>query len=222
MKTLLKPALGAAIAAATLAAPFAIAPAAAQQVQGIGVVNLPAVIANAQAVSTANTQRQTTYAAQLQQAETRRQALQTQLQPLVTAFNTARQQPNADQNALAQQAQQIQQIQQRGQAELQQILAPVALSQAYVEEQIQDQLQSAIEAAARSRNVTLVFTPDTVLYADNAYNMNQAVLDQLNRQLPSVNVQPPAGWVPREIREQQQAAAQAQAAQPAQPAAQGR
>lgn len=215
MKTFLKPALGAALAAASLAAPIMTAPAAAQSTANVGVVNLQAVIANSSAVQAANTQRQTTYATQLQQAETRRQALQAQLQPLVTAFNTARQQPNADQAALQRQAAQIQQLQQSGQAELQRILEPVALSQAYVEEQIEDKLQGAIEAAAKARGVTLVLTPDTVVYAAETLNMNQAVLQQLNSALPSVNVQPPAGWMPREMRAQQQAAAQAQAQQPA-------
>ena len=218
MKTIFKPVL-AGIAAATLVAPVASIPATAQQVQGIGVVNVPAVVVNSQAYQTANTQRQTTYAAQLQQAQTRQQALNAQLQPLVTAFNTARQQANANQTSLQQQAQQIAQLRQNGQAELQQILGPVAMSQAYVEEQITDQLQAGIEAAAKARNVTMVVSPDSILYADNAYNMNEAVLAQLNRLLPNAQIVPPNGWLPRELREQQEAAAAAGAQQPA---AQGR
>ena len=224
MKTFLKPVL-AGIAAATMVAPMASVPVAAQQVQGLGVVNIPAIVANSQAYTTANTQRQTTYAAQFQQAEQRRQALQAQLDPLVTAFNTARQQPNADQNALAQQAAQIQQLQQQGQAELQQILAPIGLSQAYVEEQIEEQLPAAIQAAAASRNITLVIGPESIIYADAAYNLNEAVLQQLNSQLPAARLVPPQGWLPRELREQQQAQQAAAAAaqqQQQQPAVQGR
>ena len=220
MKTLMKSAV-AGIALAAMSAPLATVPASAQSAQGIGVVNVAAVVVNSQAYQTANTQRQTTYAAQIQQAEQRQQALNAQLQPLVNAFNTARQQANADQNALQQQAAQIQQLRNQGQAELQNIMRPVALSQAYVEEQINDQLQSAIEAAAKSRNVSIVITPDTILYADNAHNLNEAVLAQLNRQLPSAQLVPPTGWLPRELREQQEAAAQAGAAQPA-AAVQGR
>ena len=64
----------------------------------------------------------------------------------------------------------------------------------------------------------MVISPDSVLYADNAYNMNQAVLDELNTLIPSAQLVPPAGWLPREIREQQQA--QQQATAPAQPQAQ--
>jgi Skp family chaperone for outer membrane proteins len=208
-----KPALAAVLAATALAAPALTLPAMAQDAQRIGVVNVPAVVVNSSAYQTAQTQRQTTYAAQFQQAEARRTALQAQIEPMVDAFNAARAQPNADQNALQQQAVQIQTLQQQGQAELQQILAPVALSQAYVEEQIQDQLGSAIETAAGTQGVTLVISPDVVLHAAATHNMNQAVLTQLNTQLPVAQLVPPQGWLPREMREQQEQAAAAAAAQ---------
>ena len=221
MKHLMKPALAAGLAVAALTAPAVSNPAMAQAATRIGIVNLPAVVANSTAYQTAQTQRQTTYAAQIQQAETRRQQLQTQIQPLLTAFNNARQ-SGGDQAALQQQAAQLQQLQQTGQAELQQILAPVALSTAYVEEQIQDQLQAAVNAAATGAGVQVILSPDTVLYADNSLTLNQAVLDQLNRLIPSAQLVPPQGWLPREIREQQAAAQQQAGAQPQQPAASGR
>ena len=221
MKLLTKTALAAGLALASLTAPFATAPAMAQAAQKVAIVNLPAVIANSSAYQAAQAAQQTTYAAQLQQAEARRAALQAQLTPLMTAFQTARQAPNPDQAALQQQAQQIQQLQQSGQAELNQILAPIAQSEAYVTEQIEDRLGAAVQAAAQAAGVTLVISPDTVLWADNSHNLNEAVLNQLNTMLPSVQVTPPQGWVPREMRQQQEAAAAAQAAQ-GQPATSGR
>jgi len=218
MKILLKPAFAAGIALASLTAPAAIAPAAAQAANGIGVVDINAVVANSNAYRTAQQERQTTYQAQIEQANQRRTAIQQQLQPMVQQLQTASQQPNADQAALQQQAAQVQQIEEAGQRELQQILQPVALSQAYVEEQITGQLTTAIQNAATAQNVTLVVTPDVVVYAAPSHNMNQPVLDQLNTLLPSAQVVPPAGWLPRQVREQQ-AAAQAQAgAQAAAPA----
>lgn len=219
MKTFVKPALAAALSIAALSAPALTAPAMAQAAQRIGVVSVPAVVVNSSAYQTAQTQRQTTYAAQLQQAEARRAQLSAQLDPLINAFNAARAQPNADQNALQTQAVQIQQLQAQGSAELQQMLAPVALSQAYVEEQIQAQLGAAIENAARRAGVTLVLSPDTVLHAEESHNLNQQVLAELNGLLPSAQLVPPAGWLPRELREQQGAAA---APAPADPAASGR
>ena len=218
MKTAFKPAIAAALAAAALAAPLASTPAMAQAAQRVGIVNIPAVIVNSAAYKTAATQRQTTYAAQIQQAEQRRATAAAQLQPLITAFNAARSQPNADQAALQQQAAQIQQLNQQAQAEMAQILQPVQLSQAYVEEQINDKLQAALENAARTKGVTLVINPEVVLFADASHNLNEAVLAQLNTLIPAAQLVPPAGWLPRELREQQAAQAAAASAQGTPPA----
>lgn len=226
MIKLSKLALAAGLAVAAISAPAIVAPAAAQGMQGIAIVNLPAVVANSNAYKTAQDQRPVTYKAQIDQANARREAISQQLQPMVTKLQTDSQQPNADQQALQQLSAQIQQMDQAGQREMQQILAPVAMSQAYVEEQINDQLQAALQNAATKQKVTLVLSPDNVLYADNAYNMNQAVLTELNALIPTAQLVPPQGWLPRELREQQAAAQAAQAAQggaaPAQPAASGR
>jgi Skp family chaperone for outer membrane proteins len=221
MNMLFKPALAAGIALAALASPLATVPAAAQAAQtvrGIAVVNAAGVLVNSNAFKTAQQQRPTTYKAQIDQYNARRQAISAQLQPLVTKYQTDAGAANPNQASLQQQAAQIQQIQTAGQQELQQILAPVQLSEAYVEEQLQEKLGAAIEAAAKKKGITMVLTPDNVLYADAAYNLNQAVLDELNALVPSAQLVPPQGWLPRELREQQaqQQAAQQAAQQPAQ------
>lgn len=220
MKLFSKTLLAAGIALAAVASPLAVAPALAQAAPTIGVVNVPAVIGNSTAFRTAEQQRPTTYQAQISQAEARRTAIAAQLQPMVTKLQTDSQAANPNQQALQTLAQQIQQIEQAGQQELQTILQPVALSRAYVEEQIYDKLPAAIEAAAKKKKVTLVISPDVVLFADAQYNLNQGVLDELNAALPAAQLTPPQGWLPREMREQQaqqQAAAAAQqgAARPA-------
>lgn len=190
--------------------PIAAAPAAAQVVKGIGVVSLPAVVANSNAYKVAEQQRPVTYKPQLDQAEARRAAIAAQLQPLITKFNSDRQ-ANANNPALQQQAATIQQIQQSGQQELQTLIQPVALSQAYVTEQIEERLDTAVQNAAKKKNVQLILDPTqgAVLYADAAYNMTQDVLNELNTLLPTAQLVPPQGWLPREIRQQQAAAAAA-------------
>lgn len=215
MKALLKSAVAAGLILS--AAPAIVAPAAAQAVKGIGIVNLSAVIGNSNAYKVAEQQRPVTYKAQIDQAENRRKQIAAQLQPLITKFETDRQGGKVAEAVLQQQAVQIQQIEQSGQAELQRMLAPVSLSRAYVEEQITDKLNEVVETAAKTAKVTLVLTPDSILYADTAYNLNQAVLNELNRVLPSAQLVPPQGWLPRQLREQQ-AAQQGQPAAPAQPA----
>ena len=213
MKKFFTPALAAGLAL-TMTAPLAVAPAHAQAARNIGVVSLPAAIANSNAFKTAQTQRQTTYKPQIDQAEARRQAIAAQLQPLLTKFNADRAAASPNQQALQQQAAQIQQIEAAGQRELQTILAPVGLSHAYVQEQIEDRLDTAVQAAARKKNITLILdaSQGAVVYADATHNITQDVINEINAVLPSAQLVPP------EIREQQAAAAQAQGQQPAQPA----
>ena len=216
MIKLLKPALAAGLATALVASPAMIAPAAAQQAS-IGVVDPQRVVVLSSAFQTAQQQRAVTYKAQIDQANARRQAIGAQLQPLVQKLQTDSQAANAAQNqaALQQQYNQIQQIETAGQQELAQILAPVQLSQAYVEEQITDQLATAIQNAATKKNVTMVISPEGILYAAAAHNLNQDVLNELNALIPAAQLVPPQGWLPREQREQQAAQDAAQGAQPA-------
>ncbi|HUD29467.1 MAG TPA: OmpH family outer membrane protein [Novosphingobium sp.] len=216
-------ALAAGLALATVAAQPALAqkkgaaPAAAAGgtiVQGLGVASFDAVIANSNAYKAAETQRQTTYKAQFDQAQARNTALNAQIKPLVDKFNADRQGGKVADAALQQQAAAIQQIQENGKAELQRILQPVGLSQAYVNEQIEDKLNDAVTSAMTKKNVSILISPDAILAVNGgAYNLNQDILNELNTALPSAQLVPPAGWEPRQIREQRaQAAAQQQPA----------
>lgn len=212
MKNIVMSALAAGLLMAS-GAPVAYAQAAsAPAITGIAVANLDAVIANSNAFRTAQQQRPTTYKAQLDQAEARRNALTAQLQPLVNKFNTDRQAANPNQTSLGQQAETIQRLQQSGQAELERILEPVALSEAYVQEQISDKLDQAVKTAMTKNKVSLLLNPQAIVALNNnAYNLNQAILTELNALLPSAQLVPPQGWEPREVREAR--AAQQQAGQ---------
>ena len=216
--TLLAGAAPMAMAQTRTGAPVASAPA----VPGLGVANLEAVIGNSAAFKVAQVQRPTTYKAQFDAAEARRAAISAQLMPMVDKFNRERQAPTAStpagQASLQQQAQTIQRIQESGQAELQKLLEPVALSEAYVQEQIGDKLNAAIQGAMIKKNISLVINPQSVVAATNAYNLNQAILDELNVAIPTAQLVPPAGWEPREVREQKAAQAAQQSGAAAAPA----
>ena len=217
MKTLLKPlALAAALLAGSSQLAMAAAPTAAPTVgiNGIAVANPEAIAQNSAAFKTAQAQRPVTYKAQIDQAEARRQQIIAQLGPLVEKYKKdAAAQGNSP--AVQQQAQAIQQIQTSANQELQKILAPVALSEAFVQEQINEKLGQAIQTAMSKNGVTLLINPQSVLSASNAYNLNQAVLNELNTALPSAQLVPPAGWEPREAREAKAAQAARGTAAPA-------
>ena len=205
MKHLVK-AASLALAATTATVSFT-APAAAQQVKGMAYADLEAAARQSTAYTTAQQQRQTTYAAQIQQADAAR------LQPLADQFNTARQAATPDQAQLQTLYGQIQQIQQQSEANLNQILQPLALSEAYVNEQIGAQLKAAVDAARARAKVSMLFTAGAVIDADEAYDLTDEVTAELNRLIPSAQIVPPAGWVPAAQRERQ--AAQQQVQQPA-------
>ncbi|MBB3940142.1 Skp family chaperone for outer membrane proteins [Novosphingobium fluoreni] len=220
MKTILKSAVIASLLLGTagIAQP-ALAQAAGTLVPGLAIANLDAVIANSNAFKAAETQRQTTYKAQLDQANARSTAINAQLKPLADKFNADRQGGKVGQAVLEQQAASIQQVQENGQAEIQRILQPVALSRAYVQEQIQDRLDQAVKSAMAKKKISIVLNPDAILAVNNnAYNLSQDILAELNTALPSAQLVPPAGWLPREVREQRQAQGQAAAPAAAAPA----
>lgn len=185
------------VAAALVAA----APASAQ-VGGIAVANPEGAVANSRAWATARTQIETTYKTQLDQANTRREAINRELQPLVTAFNTARAAPNANQASLQTQAQTIQTREQTGQAELTRLTLPAQRAQAYALEQISNRLPEAVQAVVRARNVSLLLRPDAALFSQPAADVTPQITTELDRLVPSVGITPPANWQPG----QQQAA----------------
>ena len=191
-----------------------VAPAAAQAVKGIAVANPTAIVALSNAFKVAEQQRPVTYKAQLDQANARKTQIEAQLRPLATKLQADAQAPNAaaNQAALQQQYGQIQQIEQSGQNEINQILQPVALSRAYVVEQIGDKLEQATKNAMTKQKIEILLDSGSVINAGEAYNLNQAILNEVNLLLPNAQLVPPAGWLPRAQRDQQ---AQQQGAAPA-------
>jgi Skp family chaperone for outer membrane proteins len=200
--------------AAALVAPVIATTAGAQTV---AVANPEGAVGNSKAWAAARTQIETTYKAQLDQANARREAVGRELQPLVTAFNTARAAPNANQAALQTQAQAIQTREQAAQAELSRLTAPAQRAQAYAIEQISARLNDAVQAVVRSRNVTMLVRPDAVLFANPTADVTAAITTELDRLVPSVSTTPPANWQPGQ-QQQGAAPAAAPAATPARPA----
>ena len=131
------------------------------------------------------------------------------------AVNVHSAKPNVP--ALQQQAQAIQQLQEKGKEEIQQILMPPALSEAYVREQIEDKLDAAVQKAMEKHRVSLLLQPGTVIARANAYELTDEIVTELNVLIPNTQIVPPQGWMPREVREarEQQAAQQKAATAPA-------
>lgn len=183
--------------AAALVAPVAIsAGTASAQVSGIAVANPEQAVANSKAWTAARQQIQTQYKAQLDQANTRRNAIQAELQPLVTAYQTAARAPGASEASLRPQAQAIQTKQQAAQQELGRLTEPAQRAESYAIEQISAKLSDAVQAAVRARNVTLLLRPEAALFAQPAADITAAITAELDRSVPTVGITPPANWQP--------------------------
>ena len=195
-------------------------PVMAQKVNGVAFADLEGAARQSTAYTVAAQQRQTTYAPQITQAQAARQADAARLQPLADQFNALRASATPDETKLRTLAAQIQQIQSESEAKMQEILQPLALSEAYVNEQIGAQLKPAVDAARTRAKVTILLTASAVIDAEDSYDLTDEITTELNRLLPNAQIVPPAGWVPaaqRERQAQQQQAQQPAAAAPAQP-----
>ncbi|KQN93418.1 outer membrane family protein [Sphingomonas sp. Leaf231] len=206
------------LAAALVAPGTFVAATATAQVAGIAVADPEAAVANSKAWATARTQIQTTYKAQIDQANTRRQAITTELQPLVAAYQKAAGAPGATEASLRTQAQAIQTREQTANAELQRLTAPASRAQAYALEQISAKLPDAVNAAVRAKSVSLLLRPNAALFAQPTTDITSAITAELDRAVPTVGITPPANWQPG----QQGEAGAAAAAAPAAPAATNR
>lgn len=182
------------------------------EAQSVAVADPERAIAQSKAWTAARTQIQTTYKAQIDQAGTRERALQTELQPLVAAYQNASRAPNASQATVAPAAQALQTRQQAAQAELQRLSAPYQRAQAYAIEQISARLNEAVQGAVRARNVTLLVRPDAALFAQPTADITPAITAELDRLVPTVSTAVPANWQPGQQQAAQGAAGVAPAA----------
>ncbi len=200
-------------APALFAQPAAPAQAPIKLIPGLATANVQEIVAASKAMINAQQERQVIYKNQYAMAEARRRQINAEIQPLMAKFNRDRQAGSVAQADLQGQARAIQNLQQAGVQELQTMLAPITLSETYVREQIGDVINRAITAAMAKRGVTFVVPPQNALAFNNGYNLNTAVVTELDAILPRASVAPPAGWRPKAERD----AAAAQAAQLAKP-----
>ena len=227
MNIMLKPALTLGLILAAASAPMAMAqtrPAAPAAptgpvAPGVAVGNVDAVIANSDAYRAAAQQRPTTYKGVMDAAQARARVLDGELKPMIDRFNADRAAKKPD-AVLQQEYTAIQAKQEAAKDEIQTMMLPVALSEAFVVEQLEGKLDQAIRNAMTKGKITLLLSPAAVIATENSYNLNPSIVAELNALLPTAQLVPPQGWEPRQVREQRaQQAAQAGGAPATAPAA---
>jgi Skp family chaperone for outer membrane proteins len=184
-----------------VAAPVAAAPRG-TVVTGIGVADLQAAVANTNAYKAAVQLRKQQYKPIYDQAQNRLNQLEAQLKPLADQFNADRAAKKPD-AVLQAEYDAIQKAQAQGEAEIKQILVPANTSDQYVIEQITDKLPQAVQNVMGRRGLTMLLNPDAVILSAQPYDVTGAVVAELNALVPSAQINPPPGWQPRQVREQQ-------------------
>ena len=192
MKTIFKAA--ALVLAPMTAMALTSVPAAAQSKAGIAVADLQRAVGTSAAYSTARTQIQTTYKAQIDSFTARKNAIDADLKAKGTALEAAMKAAGGKPTPAIQT--QYEAYQKAGQAELQRLGQPIALANAYVEEQISAKLSDALKSAMTKAKVDLILSPDATVSYQPTVDITQSVVTELNALVPSVGITPPAGWQP--------------------------
>ena len=178
------------LAAALVAATALAAPAMAQRAPAavVVVVDTDRIASECTACRSASQQIQQ----REQQLRTRAQTLETQLQtegkPIQDAIEALKgKQPDA---ALQQRVTAFQTKQRTAQQELQNGQRNLQSTQMHVNQQIGTRLRTIIGTVSAQRGANLAVSKDSTLFSAQAVDVTDAVLAQLNQQLPSVSVTP--------------------------------
>ncbi len=151
-------------------------------------------IAKAKALTAGFNQINTSYASYYTQMEAKTNeivAMQKQLD--VNKDN----QLSEDEIAAAQKAKSpvIQSIQTK-QAELNKLQEPIVLAQYFVIEGVTAQYEAALQSVVAAKKISMVLSPESVIYSAPAGNITQDVTNAIDSRVPAVAVTPPANWRP--------------------------
>lgn len=209
-----------AVAALSVSPMFA-APAAAQSTKGVGVADLEVALGQSNAYKVAMTQIGETYKAQIDQADTRRQTLEAELNVLRAKANEEAKKTPKNQAAIDGAVKAFQDKQAAASREVQTLSQPFDLARTYVIDQISVRLDEAVKGAMTKRKVDLLLNYDQqiVLAAEKQVDITDAVATELNTLIPNAQIVPPAGYQPGQLMQQKNQAAVAAARAAAQPAA---
>ena len=188
MKLFTKTIAAAALAGAALTGTPSIA-----QVSGnIAVVDASRVLLGTTAFRNAFQQIGTTYQSQLTQVQQKTQQRQALLQQLDT--NSDGQFDQAEQQA-AQNAPQAAQIRQL-ETEIEQLGNQIEIARVYAIEQMLQQYPTVVQEFVQQNSIQILLSPDAVVYAPAAANINQQMTTAIDARVPSVQIQPPANYQP--------------------------
>ncbi len=182
------------LAGAAIALSALVAVPAAAQVNGIGVSDPAIVVASSAARVAAYTQIASTFANERTTLEQNQQQLNTLLQPFDT--DQDQQLSETERAALEANAAALRQVQTLEQT-IQTTQGPITAARVFALEQIAQQLSPSVQAVVAAKNVSLILPPNSVVYMNDAADLTDEIVAELNRRLPTVSTAVPQGWQPQ-------------------------
>ena len=187
---------------ATVAPALLIAGTVQAQVGGIAISDPETVILTSKALDAANQTIGATYKAQLDQANARQTALQSELATIGAPLDLNKDKRlSEDEIGAAQRANspilaKLEAAQKAGQADATRLSAPATLAQAYAIEQISQRYPAAVKTVVEAKKISLLLSAGTVQYNAPAADMTDEIKAALDASTPTVPTTPPAGYQP--------------------------
>lgn len=183
------------VALASASAVTVSAPAQAQAIKGVAVVDEAAVVQASTAAKGADQQIATQYAQDIQQYQQLQQSLSGQLKPLYDQANAEQGKPQPNKQVLQQLVSQINEIEGRGEAQLKQVLQPIEIAKAFVAEQLLERVDAATKVVAERRQATVVVTAASTRYKSPSADITNDVIAEMNRNAAPLSVVPTQQWL---------------------------
>jgi Skp family chaperone for outer membrane proteins len=183
-------------------ATFAVAVPVQAQVAGIAFANPTSVVGNSKAFAAANQQISTTYKASFDQIMQRRQAMQKELEPLLTQLDTNKDKSLSDDEIKAAQTakspilDKVKAAQTAAEAEIGRLSNPASRAELFAIETILRQYEAAQLRVVTARKIAVVLSPEVFMYAPESADISAAIVAEIDKAVPSVGIVPPADWQP--------------------------
>lgn len=193
------------IIASLLAAPAAFAFAAPVQAQvsgSIAYANPTSVVGNSKAFAAANQQISTTYKTSFDQIIARRQAMQKDIEPLLTQLDTNKDKNISDDELKAAQTakspvlDRLTTLRNTAEADINKLSNPASRAELFAIESILRKYEAAQLAVVTSKKISAVLSPEVFMYAPDSADISAAITAEIDKSTPSVSIAPPADWQP--------------------------
>ena len=190
------------LAALAAGSAIAIAAPASAQVSGIAYANPTSVVAQSKAFTAANQQIATTYKASFDQIQTRRAAIQKEVEPLLAQLDTNKDKQVSDAELQAAQTaknpvlDRLRTAQSAADTEIQRLSNPAARAELFAIETILRQYEAAQLRVVNAKKISVVLSPEVFMYAPDSADISPAITAEIDKAVPTVTITPPTDWQP--------------------------